>query len=172
MRTAAENTGAQIAYDVAYFVLPRRAHAGIKELRSEFEGSPDTCARFFYAEAAKDRKKQPKAEQVRAVRGHTGRLDGKRDYIIVEYPHFPAIDLLADPTGGVAAPSGYVLAPYFSAVVIDRGTDEVHCFVLGQSPDARTTLRKVSPDTNANLGRGCEPNLEAFLGLLRQHVAR
>lgn len=129
-------------------------------------------AQFYFTEAAKGRKKQPKAEIASDVRGHTGRLDGRRDYIIVEYPQFPAIDLLADSSGGPAPPSGYVLAPYFSAVVIDRGSDEVRYFVLGQSPDARTTLRKVSPSANTNLGRGCEPNLEDFLALLRQHVVR
>ncbi|QJW97412.1 hypothetical protein [Frigoriglobus tundricola] len=172
MRTAAENTGAQIAYDVAYSVLPRRAHADAPGLRAEFGESPDGRAQFYFAEAAKGRRKQPRAELVSAVRGHTGRLDGKRDYIVIQFPLFPAVDLLADPSGGPAPPGGYVLAPYFLAVVIDRGSNEVRCFVLGQSPDARTTLRRVSPDKNVNLGRGCEPNLEDFLALLRQYVTR
>ena len=172
MRTAEENAGAQIAYDVAHSLLPGRAHADAQGLRSEFEASPDARAQFYFTEAAKGCKKPPKAEFVRAVRGHTGRLDSKRDYIIVEYPQFPAIDLLAEAPGGPAPPSGYVLAPYFSAVVIDRASGEVRYFVLGQSPDARTTLRKVSPSANTNLGRGCEPKLEAFLALLRQQVVR
>jgi hypothetical protein len=172
MRTAEENIGAQIAYDVAYFVLPRRAHADLKELQSEFEESPDVWAMFYYAEAAKKRGTRPKAEHVRAVCGHTGRLDKEHNYIVVEYPRFPVVDLLADLSSGLSSPSGYVLAPYFSAVVTDRASAEAQYYVLGQSPDARTTLRLVSPDVNANLGPGCEPKLKAFLEILRKRVSR
>jgi hypothetical protein len=75
--------------------------------------------------------------------------------------------------GGLPAGFGsHVLAPYFSAVIEDRNTREAQCFVLGQSPDALTTLRLVTPTMNANLGRGCEPELEAFLELHRQRLAQ
>ena len=171
MRTADENNRAQVAYDMAYFVLPPRAHNDIKELRADFEDSPDLGALSYYAQAAKARGVVPDAEDVRALRGHTGELDDC-DLIVVEYPRFPAVDLLARLSDGAPLDGSYVLAPYFSAVVIDRGSDEVRCFVLGQSPDARTTLRLVSPEMNANLGDGCEPEMDAFLKLLQLRVRR
>ena len=173
MRTADENTRAAVAYDMAYFVLPRRAHADIEELKSEFDESPDMGAMFYFAHAAKMRGVQPNAEDVRALRSHTGRLDAERNYIVIEYPRFPAVDLLAEMSGGLLPGGGsYVLAPYFSAIVEDRNSGEVQCFVLGQSPDARTTFRGVSPTINANLGPGCEPDLDGFLNLLRQRCGR
>ena len=171
MRTAEQNIGAQIAYDTAYFVLPPRAYADTTELQSEFEESPDTWAAFYFLEAAKRRGVRPDAELVRAVCGHTGRLDEEYDFIVVEYPRFPATNLLADSSVVPSLPLGYVLAPYFSAVVIDRDSNEVRYFVLGQSPDALTTLRSVSPKLNANPGRGCEPELQVFLKLLRTQAA-
>src|SRR5262245_22947265 len=173
MRTADENKGAQIAYDTAYFALPRRAHADIEELKSEFEDSPDLGAMFYFVETAKRRGVKPNAEDVRALRAHTGRINSEWSYIIVEYPRFPAVDLLADMSDGLPPGGGpYVLAPYFSVVVENRRSGEVQYFVLGQSPDARTTLREVSATMNANLGPGCEPDLDAFLALLRKRLAR
>jgi hypothetical protein len=172
MRTAEQNKRAQIVYDTAYFVLPPRAHADIEELKSEFEESPDLAAIFYFTLAAKRRGVEPNTEDVRALRGHVGRLESGWDFIVVEYPRFPAVDLLAGSDGSPPGGGSYVLAPYFSAVVHHRDAEEVRYFVLGQSPDARTTLRAVSSRMNANLGPGCEPELEAFLDLLRKHVGR
>jgi hypothetical protein len=62
------------------------------------------------------------------------------------------------------------LAPYLSAVVTRPG-EPPRYFALGQSPDGFTTLRGVTPDMNANLGPGCEPELEPFLALLRERVS-
>jgi hypothetical protein len=62
-----------------------------------------------------------------------------------------------------------VLAPYFSAVVRHRQTNEVNYYTLGQAPTGGgTTLRAVMPDnSNCNLGPGPEPRLDAFLARLR-----
>jgi hypothetical protein len=164
MRTREQNTIAQIAHDTAYFVLSRRAHSEIKELQSEFDESPDVWAMCYFTETAKGRGVRPNADYLRAMRGHTGRLETRHDFIVVEFPSIPAVDLLADLSDGLA--TGCVLAPYFSAAVIDRGSSEVHYFVLGQSPDAQTMLRRFSATMNVNLGPGCEPELKAFLKLL------
>ena len=172
MRTSDENKRAQIAYDVAYFVLPRRAYADIEELKSEFDDSPDLAAITYFSSAAKARGVAPLADDLRALRTHTGKLDARQDFIVIEYPRFPAVNLLESCNGGLPPHANtYVLAPYFSAIVEDRATREVQYFVLGQSADARTTLRLVSPAMNANLGPGCEPELNAFLELLRQRTA-
>ena len=172
MRTAEENKRAGVTYDMAYFFLPSRAHAGLEELKAELDESPEVGALSYYVSAAKRRGVRPHADDMRAIRVYSGRLVHERDFIVIEYPRFFAVDLLADFSGGLPAGAGpYVLAPYFSAIVEDRGTREADYFVLGQSPDARTTLRSVSPTMNANLGPGCEPELEAFLKLLRERFA-
>jgi hypothetical protein len=171
MRTAEQNRRAQIAYDMAYSVLPDEAHSDIGGFRSEFEESPDLRAIFSFTLAAKMRGVKPDVEDLRQLRGHTGRLDSGPHYVVVECPRFPATDLLTDTSGAPEGITSYVLAPYFSAIIDDRDEGDPQCFVLGQSPDARTTLRLVTPTMNANLGPGCEPELKAFLSLLRR-VAR
>lgn len=68
----------------------------------------------------------------------------------------------------IDAMQGIVLAPYFSAMIRERTTGTARYYVLGQSLDGHTTFRTVTPEMNANLGPGCEPELDAFLELLRQ----
>jgi hypothetical protein len=171
MRTPDENRLAQIAYDTAYFEVPKAAHSSIAEFRSEFEESPELGAMRIFLRAAKFRGTKPDVEDVRRLRAHLGKLETGWDYIVIEYPRVAAVDLLKDFRGDLPlSASSHVLAPYFSAVLEDRSSGEVRCYVLGQSPDAQTTLRVVSPEMNANLGRGCEPELDAFLELLRQRT--
>lgn len=178
MRTAEQNRRAAVAYAAAYFVVPRYAFGETDRFTSDFLKSPDLAAKFFYVVAAQSRGEEPNPEDAARVRGVTGLLDDRRDYYLVEYPTFPAVDLLADldagrePNAGLPEEAGqYVLAPYFSAAVVERDTGEVSYFVLGQSPDAWTTLRGVTPTTNANLGPGCIPERAAFLQMLRERAA-
>ena len=164
VRTADQNKRAQVAYHMAYFVLPPRAHNDIKELRADFDHGPDLAALSYYRQAAKSHGFAPHPDDMRALRAHTGDI-GECDLIVIEYPRFPAVDLLAESSGG-----SYVHAPYFSAILENRMSSKVQYFVLGQSLDAGTTLRSVSLELNANLGRGCAPELAAFLKLLRRYA--
>ena len=172
MRTADENQRAQVACDMAYVELPSRAHADVRELRAEFEDAPDVAAVRYFVRAAKHRGANATADDLRRLRAHVGELDDRRDVIVIEYPRFPAEDLLAGTTSDLPAAANFVLAPYFSAVAFDRDTREANCFVLGQSLDGNTLLRVVTPTLNMNLGPGCEPELRAFLKLLRKHPNR
>ncbi len=178
MRTAEQNRRAAVAYAAAYFVVPRYAFEETERFTSDFLKSPDLAAKFFYVMAAQMRNEEPDPGDAARVGGATGLLDDRHDYYLIAYPTFPAVDLLADfdagrePNAGLPEEAGpYVLAPYFSAAVIERQTQAVSYFVLGQSPDARTTLRSVTLTTNANLGPGCIPDREAFLALLRERMA-
>jgi hypothetical protein len=173
MRTADENQRAQVACDMAYIELPSRAHADVRELRAEFEDAPDVAAVRYFLRAAKSRAVKANPDDLRCLRAHVGELDGRRDVIVIEYPRFPAEDLLTGATFDLPAVArDYVLAPYFSAVAFDRDTREANCFVLGQSLDANTQLRVVTPALNMNLGPGCVPELRAFLKLVRKHGNR
>ena len=163
VRTSDQNKRAQVAYHMAYFVLPPRAHNDIKELRADFDNGLDLAALSYYRQAAKSHGLAPHPDELLALRAHTADV-GQCDVIVIEYPRFPAVDLLTEPVIG-----SHVLAPYFSAVLENRMSTEVQYFVLGQSLDAGTTLRSVSPELNANLGRGCKPQLAAFLKLLRRY---
>jgi len=117
-------------------------------------------------------KRDPDQDEVAAVTGHSGTLDGALRYHVVQFPAFPTVDLSnlsLDPAVLDRAAKRFVLAPYFSAIVYSDG-GIAHYFVLGQSPAAGTTLREVTPEMNANLGPGCEPEPEAFLSLLRDRL--
>ena len=76
----------------------------------------------------------------------------------------------AAPDISFEAMKDFVLAPYFSAMLVENEGGQVRYFILGQSPDGHTTLRGVTLNMNANLGRGCEPELKAFLDLLQDRV--
>jgi hypothetical protein len=141
MRTAEENRRAEVAHHTAYTVMPR--HTSDRDrLIGEFAEEPDLTAVRWYLEAAKILGRIAVREDVAQLRGHTGRLDADRDYYLIEYPRFPAVDLVAsldtdgNTNAALSAVAGrHVLAPYFSAALIDRETREVRCFVLGQSDD-------------------------------------
>jgi hypothetical protein len=172
MRTADQNKRAALTYATAYIVVPRYAFHETDRFTSDFVKAPDLTAKFFYVLACQAHQDEPNPEDADRVHGLTGLLDDRHDYYLIEYPAFPPVDLMT--TGGPPLPDEagpYVLAPYFSAVVIERETGNLRYFVLGQSPAAGTTLRGVTPTTNANLGPGCEPTRNAFLKLLREQAA-
>jgi hypothetical protein len=171
MRTADENKRAEVVYEMAYFLLPRRAHGELEELKLEFDQSPELGAMSYFVRAAKARGIVPNADDVRAFRVHSGgwTVSENTSSLSTRDSRW-SVDLLANVARGLE-PSNHVLAPYFSAIVEDHDSCEADYFVLGQSPDARTTLRSVSPTINANLGPGCDPELEAFLKLLRKRYA-
>jgi hypothetical protein len=78
----------------------------------------------------------PNPDDLRQVRGHCGRFGGDCEFVVVEYPRFPAVDLFAVAATEPPLTFGpYVLPPYFSAVVDDRDQGEPIGFTLGQSPD-------------------------------------
>jgi hypothetical protein len=172
MRTAEQNRRVEVAYYAAYTLVPRYA-SDRDQLVGDFAEAPDLTAIRWYIEAAKMLGRVADRDDVAQLRGHTGRLDADRDYYLIEYPRFPAVDLLASlDAGGLPAGTGaYVLAPYFSAALLDREAREMRYFVLGQSPDARTMVREVTPEMDANLGSGCAAEREALLSFLRQRLA-
>lgn len=170
MRTADENERAKIVYDMAHIELPSRAQSDMGVLRTQFEEAPRVAAIRYYIRAAKDGGGKANPADMSQLRVHTGRLDDRRDVLVVEYPRFPAIDFTPDLFHGLPpALVGYVFAPYFSAIAYVRDSEEATCFVLGQDIAARTALTIITPTMTRDLGRACEPDLKAFLELVRLH---
>jgi len=167
---------AQMCYRMAYFVLPQYVQHDPEKVASELT-SGRIGAMFFFVMTCQiggQELQEEDAQTIQAFRAHTGRLNDDWDYYVVEYPPPPPLDLSVDlesddPAKIMEAMQGIVLAPYFSAMVRSQ-TQAARYFVLGQSLDGFTTLRTVTPDINANLGRGCEPQLLEFVKLLRSHV--
>src|SRR5262249_12517292 len=144
----------------------RRLDALLRSLSS----SPTLGAGFYYVMTCQAKGQEPRPELIRCFPVHQVDLDERRQCWIVGYPIPPAVDLSRlEGDDLFATLDAVVLAPYFSAIVKDRQDGSVQYFVLGQSPDGGTTLRGVTATINANLGPGCEPNLEAFTELLRRH---
>jgi hypothetical protein len=158
---------AQGCYEMAYFVLPQYV---FKEREKFIEriSQGNSGAAFYYVLTCTMGKTEPNPEAARAFVVKTGALDGQHDYHLIRYPVPPAIDLMEIPQDQlISALKTVVLAPYFSVLVKNKTTDDAHYFVLGQSPDGGTTLREVTLEFNANLGKGSEPNEEALLALLQ-----
>ena len=166
---------AQTCYRMAYALLPRyvfnQPDKVVSELSQGLMG-----ALFFYVLECTVEEKEPDMEVVSEFSAHTGDLDEKRDYYIIQYPSPPPVNLPdidhIDPEKIMDEVERIVLAPYFSAMIMDKASKEVNYFILGQSPDGFTTFRTVTPYENANLGRGCEPELEPFLQLIREYLRK
>lgn len=168
---------ATLCYATAYFVLPHYVFGEPQRVLKDFAERPDYSAKFFYVMACQVRDWEPSPDDLRQITAHSGMLNDDRSYHIIEYPPFPPVDITGR-SGASGAPSAdsfkavrdamrnVVLAPYFSAIIYGEQGIE-HYLVLGQSPDGATTLRRVTPRINANLGRGCAPSLAAFVSLLR-----
>lgn len=170
VRTSDENRRAAITREMAYGVVPREAFDEPKGFASEFEEAPDLTVVRCYRCAANDLGHRPDSDDVRQLRGHTARY-GEYEFYVIEYPRFPAIDIVTTLGHGLMTTGRHVLAPYFSAVVLDRGSGEPVCYVLGQSPDGGTILRELTPTANMNRGPGCDPNVDEFLKLVRHRAA-
>lgn len=160
---------AQNCYTMAYFVLPAYVFDDVERLVDTLSRDP-TRPGSFYMMACSRNQREPRMELFRSFPVHQGNFDAATRYCIIEYPTPPEVDLSDLSLEEMfAKASGVVLAPYFSAVV--WGKEGVRYFILGQSPNGGTTLRQVTLESNANCGPGCEPELGAFIALLREHIA-
>lgn len=161
---------AQTCYRMAYFILPPYVYNQPDKIVQELQSGP-MGAMFFYALTCSVIGKEPEKEALAQFAAHTGTLDEEHDFYIIEYPTPPSVNLMDDDAEAmIAQMQNIVLAPYFSAMIRTRTDGSVRYFILGQSPDGHTTFRSVTPDINANLGRGCEPRLDAFVALLRERL--
>ncbi|MES3022072.1 MAG: hypothetical protein V4857_10870 [Pseudomonadota bacterium] len=163
----------QLSYDIAYGIFPHYAHHKMAELRALVASDPGNVGKVFYFAACVARGVRGLDIDADKYRLHQVALDATRSCLVLEYPQ-PKL------TGGSgqsfsdsvkAIQSGeMVIAPFFSAALVDGGSDEVRFFVLGQTSfGPGTVLRFVEPDgQNRNLGPGPEPRLELFLAALAQ----
>lgn len=161
-----------LSYATAYFVLPRYIEEEpAKVLDLLGRGGPAGAA-FFFTMACFMRGLKPDPAALAGLSVRSGELDAGRRYHLIRYPVPPPVrvseDGFEDMEKMLASLENMVLAPYFSAVIEDRG--RLSYYILGQSPDGGTTLRSVSGSVNANLGRGCAAEPEAFVALLRSRV--
>jgi hypothetical protein len=173
METAPMDTNerASLCYAMAYFALPSHVFQESERVLRELSTTPELTAKLLYQLTCKAREKEPHPGDANAFAVHSGVLNERYDYYLIEYPAFPPVDVGNVPTEqAVQRMHHVVLAPYFSAIVVGKETREVKYFVLGQSPDGQTTLRGVSLEMNTNLGRGCDPKAQAFLTLLRERL--
>jgi hypothetical protein len=160
---------AQNCYTMAYFLLPQYAEDAT--FIENLARSPTPGAGFYYVMACRMKGKEPDPALLRSFPVHLGELEETHRYCIIEYPTPPTVDLSGLPLEAMfELGDKVVLAPFFSAIVLHKQTNETRYFVLGQSPDGFTTLRGVTTNFNANLGPGCEPELQEFIALLRQRL--
>ena len=159
----------QLCYDVAYFILPHFAFNDLAKLVDLCTASPGAAGAYYYVMAALARKMEPDADHARRFLWHVGELRPGQDYLALEYPEPPPIDLMNPPFDQLTeGAQPIVLAPHFSAIV--REGERVGYYVLGQSPQrGGTTLRCVTSDgANCNLGPGPAPELDLFLAAVRE----
>lgn len=165
---------ARTCYRMAYALLPQYVYHQPEKVVLELSKRQMGVLFFFVLQCAID-KQEPDMEVVSEFSAHTGELDKEYDYYVVQYPSSPPPVSLPDfdrmdSKNILDKLEKIILAPYFSTMIMDKISKKVNYFILGQSPDGFTTFRTVTPQENANLGRGCEPKLESFLQLIRDRI--
>ncbi|MFZ3122856.1 MAG: hypothetical protein WA104_05775 [Thermodesulfovibrionales bacterium] len=160
-----QNTNTPLmCYKMAYMLLPQELHQNPQATLERFRRPQSTNAgALFYTKACISSGCMPRRKDAAEFYTHIGRLSPKKTYYIIQYPTPSPVCLDA----GLP-----VLAPYFSAAIIEETTGRISYYVLGQAFTGGTTLRTVTADgtntiTNTNIGEGSEPTLEAFLQLLQ-----
>lgn len=157
----------EICYAMAYFVLPHYVFNQVDQFIGRLNVG-DIGAGFFYVMTCKMNEQEPRDDLIGSFRVHNTTIND-RDCYVISYPTPPAVDISSLADDQVESKMAtIVLAPYFSAVLRNQQNGDVQYFVLGQSPGGGTTFRRVTPQANANLGPGCEPELESFLALLTE----
>lgn len=159
---------AKVCYAMAYFVLPDYVRQQPDKLVERLaEG--DRGAVFLFLVACKAASHQAVKEEALAFSTHEGDLETGHHYWIVQYPTPPSVNFIEPEFIPVTHPERTgVLAPYFSAILRDRGSQALDYYILGQAPFGGTTLRRVSGRINSNLGPGCDPEIGAFVKLLSE----
>lgn len=156
---------AELCYATAYFIIPQYIQQNKERLLEELQTHKEVMAKSLYLTACKAGDQVPHEDDVVALTMHTVMLDTQHEAFIIAFPQFPPVNIQE-----YDSVDQIVLAPYFAAIIYNRTTNEMKYFILGQSLDAWTTLRKVTFTSNDNLGPGCQPDLEAFTKLLKRHV--
>lgn len=153
-----------MCYKMAYMLLPQELHqnpqATLERIRRT---QPANAGALFYTKACMSSGCMPGRKDATEFYTHIGRLSPKKAYYIIQYPQPSPLCLDA----GLPV----VLAPYFSAAIVEETIGRISYYVLGQALTGGTTLRTVTADgtkvSSANIGEGSEPTLEAFLQLLQ-----
>lgn len=159
---------AAIGYTVAYEILPRYVFREREKLVTMFRDSPAWTGPFLYLTSCQSIPCKPYPENGLQFQARHGQMDDAREYYLLKYPEPAALDLTGVDMERLPPGAMPVLAPYFSAMIVDRTSGDAQYFVLGQAPLGGTTLRSVTANgRNTNLGSGPEPGVEAFLEAIR-----
>ena len=153
-----------MCYKMAYMLLTQELYQNPQATLERFRRPQSTNAgALFYTKACMSSGCMPRRKDATEFYTHIGRLSPKKAYYIIQYPTPSPLCLDA----GLP-----VLAPYFSAAIVEETIGRISYYVLGQALTGGTTLRTVMATadgtiTNTNIGEGSEPTLEAFLQLLQ-----
>ncbi|BBM87890.1 hypothetical protein [Candidatus Uabimicrobium amorphum] len=164
----------QNCYEMAYYLLPGYVYNEKEKVIAELSMGR-IGAMFFYTIVCLQKEEEPTPEAMNALKVNSGEFDNY-NYHIITYPTPPPVDTDISIEDMIAGRQRQVLAPYFSAIIEEKSSQKMRYFILGQSPDGLTTLRTVTIDeegmTNANLGRGCTVDVNAFITMLQEFLHR
>jgi hypothetical protein len=150
---------------MAYMLLPHYAYQDFGKIVDLWTTTPASAGPFLYLMVCQYHRIEPSPDDATRFRVHQGNLSDGKIYYALEYPVPPPVDLanidLADAVDGEPP----ILAPHFSAVVVNESSLKVSYYVLGQAPlGGGTTMRSVTAEgANCNHGPGPEPRLDRFL---------
>jgi len=155
----------RLCYDIAYYILPIFVNEFLDQLLQICETRPDKAGECLYELACQRRGLAPEPEVAKQFCWHADTLADGRKVLTLAYPEPPPVQL--DVESFPTAEGRVILAPHFSALVLDEDDPPAH-YILGQAPfGGGTTLRMfMDENSHCNLGPGPAPTLENFHGVL------
>ena len=172
-KPAARTSLEQLSYNIAYQILPHYVFRQAAQLFDIVEKADENSHYLFYHIACKSQEIPSLQEEAMQYRWHQFELDAAHSLLVLAYPQAAPVDLTGKSLEEVKQSVGtWVLAPHFSGVVRNKTNQHIRYYVLGQtSMGGGTVLREIDDmGTNANLGAGPEPVLDAFVELMRQRL--
>lgn len=128
-----------MCYKMAYMLLPQEFYQNPQATLERIRRSqPVNAGVLFYTSACMSSGCMPRRKDTTEFYTHIGRLSPKKAYYIIQYP----------PPAPVCLDAGLpvVLAPYFSAAIVEETTGRISYYVLGQALTGGTTLRTVTAE--------------------------
>ncbi len=160
----------QLAYDIAFFILPYYAFNRIEKVDEFYETYKTNAGACFYFAAAQAAEVTFNQEDAKLFQWHRCVIQDTWPCDVLQFPTPAPIDL-KNSSLKTNEESSLVLSPYFCAIVRESTQSEPHVLILAQNPLGETSIRSVSKTgVNANLGTGPQPNLDAFLDAITRII--
>jgi len=171
---------ARVSYCLAYEILPQIVYKRWDEFLSIWNDGISMPLYLALIGAIKTHQRLT-IEQIREFQSGLGQLTSEIAVYLIRYPKAPSFPAEFNGPGGVQkllaipAEKRPVLAPFFSAALLNKKTGQRDYYNLGHASSGGTQLRFVSSEGShggISFGENAEPTPKEFFEMMKQAIDR